>query len=65
MYTFSFAIRSSKALKDNSWNYNSFPAEIVLKIGYLRNCNYTNIKAPFSRLALFTRREDITGAVEQ
>ena len=51
--------------KDNSLNYNSFPAEKVLKILYFRNCSYTNMKAPFSLLALFTRREGNPGAVER
>ena len=51
--------------KDNSLNYNSFPAEKVLKMWYLRNCGYTNVKAPFLLLVLITRREGNLGAVER
>ena len=67
MYSFIFKsqVELGFDIKRISLNYNSFPAEKVLKIRHFRNCSYTNMKAPFSLLALFTGKEGNPGVVER
>ena len=68
-YTFIFAtqVDLSFDIKIIHWTIfrSSFPAEKVLKIRDFRNCSYTKMKAPFSLLGLFTRREGNPGALER
>ena len=67
MYTFMFTspVKLGFHIKIIHWTLlYSFPPEKVLKIRHFRNGSYTKMKAPFSLLTLFTRREGDPGAME-
>ena len=67
MYTFIFTspVELFFHIKIIHWTLlYSFPPEKVLRIRHFRNCSYTKMKAPFSLLTLFTRREGDPGAME-
>ena len=67
MYTFSFASQVELGL-DISIKFielQFIPSWKGVENSRFSNCSYTNMKAPFSLLALFTRREGNPGAVER
>lgn len=67
MYTFIFTspVELFFHIKIIHWTLlYSFPPEKVLRIRHFRNYSYTKMKAPFSLLTLFTRREGDPGAME-